>query len=515
MSRQTRYITSPIYYVNAKPHIGHAYTNILCDTFSRYYRFLGEKTFFITGTDEHGAKMEKTAKEKNMDPKAYADLISPTFKELWRLLGIRYDYFIRTTDDYHKQVVCNILKRLEAKGDIYPSSYTGWYCVPCETFWTKLQLIDGKCPECRREVQELSEDNYFFRLSKYQDWLIQYIEDHPAFIRPDFRRNEILSFLKQPLEDLCITRSKKRLSWGIEYPNSKDHVVYVWFDALINYLSGIGYTTDEKKFETYWPADIQLIGKDILRHHAIYWPIMLKACDVEPPVVILAHGWWTVSGAKMSKTAGNVVDPLELVKIYGVDAFRYFLLREVTVGHDGAFSEELLKERYTSDLANDLGNLWFRFASMLGKYFHGTIPKVPVKIMGSKLMQETFLTWDRVRESMECYDPREALSAIFRVITLANQYVEEQKPWVLAKDKKQNEKLAQVLVILGECLAHLAVLLQSFLPDSSKKILDRLKITGMEIIPHKEDFEKRMIRTDTGIERGEVLFPRLDEKKTD
>ncbi len=351
------YLTTPLYYVNAKPHIGHAYTNVLCDTFARWHRFRGEEVFFLTGTDEHGTKIEKAAREQNQEPRNYVDEMVPQFKKLWGLLGIEYDFFTRTTDEAHKNVVQNVLRDLEKKGDIYKSNYKGWYCTPCESFWTALQLKEGRCPDCGREVQELSEENYFFRLSKYRDWLIGYIEKHPDFVRPEIRRNEILGFLREPLEDLSITRPRSRLAWGIDFPGSQDHVVYVWFDALMNYVSAAGYSVDEKKFQRLWPADLHLVGKDILRQHAVYWPIMLKAMGVEMPKTVFAHGWWTMAGAKVSKSRGNAVDPVELVKKYGVDAFRYFLLREVTVGFDGAFSEDLLAERYTSDLANDLGNL--------------------------------------------------------------------------------------------------------------------------------------------------------------
>ncbi len=411
------YITTPLYYVNAKPHIGHAYTNILCDTFARYERLVGKEVYFLTGTDEHGTKIEKAAKDHDKEPKAYVDEIVPMFSDLWKKLGIQYDHFFRTTDEQHKVVVQRILTDLEKKGEIYKSSYIGWYCTPCESFWTELQLKDKKCPDCGREVSELSEENYFFKLSKYQDWLIDYIDKNPEFIQPMMRRNEILGFLKNPLEDLCITRPKARLSWGIEYPGNKDHVVYVWFDALINYISDVKYAVDGKYFNEHWPADLQVVGKDILRHHAVYWPIMLKACGVELPRKILAHGWWTIGGAKVSKSRGNIVDPDVLVQKYGVDSLRYFLLHEVTVGLDGSYSEDLLRERYQSDLANDLGNLWFRMASMLGKYFDGKIPQGQDSCMDHPLMEDTLSLWDKVSASMKLTDPRKALEGIWEVIT--------------------------------------------------------------------------------------------------
>ena len=504
------YITTPLYYVNAKPHIGHAYTNILCDTLARYRRFLGGEVFFLTGTDEHGTKIEKAAREQNKNPRLYADEMVPQFKALWELLGIRYDGFIRTTDEDHKMVVRNILRDLEQRGEIYKADYKGWYCTPCESFWTKLQLADGKCPDCRREVQELSEENYFFKLSKYQAWLIEHIGGHPEFIRPEYRKNEILGFLREPLEDLCITRPRARLGWGIDFPNSPEHVVYVWFDALINYVTAAGYTLDEKKFKTLWPADLHMVGKDILRQHAVYWPIMLKAIGIDLPKTVFAHGWWTMAGAKISKSRGNAVDPVELVKKYGVDAFRYFLLREVTLGQDGTFSEDLLAERYTTDLANDLGNLWFRLASMLEKYFGGKIPEGEPK--GCLVLGESLNLWDKVHHAMLAYDPRQALSAIWNVVTLANQFVEEQKPWVLAKDPGKKAELASTLITLAESCAHLAAVLTPFLPRTASEILRRLQLPAELTLDDAAQFRKPLTRAGTPVEKGNALFPRLEEK---
>lgn len=510
---KTYYLTTPIYYVNGKPHIGHAYTTILCDVFARFHKMLGEDVFYLTGTDEHGIKVQKAALEQKKDPKSFVDEIVPTFKDLWTVLGVQYDHFIRTTDDSHKQTVQKVLSDLEAKGDIYKASYHGWYCTPCESFWTELQLKEGKCPDCGRTVDQLEEENYFFKLSKYQDWLIQYIEkENPSFIQPDYRKNEVLSFLKEPLEDLCITRPKARLSWGIEYPGSKDHVVYVWFDALLNYLSAISYRIDDKKFKSLWPADIQLVGKDILRQHAIYWPIMLKAMDVEMPKLVFAHGWWKIGGAKMSKSLGNIVDPIEIVKKYSSDAFRYFLMNEVTLGLDGTYSEELLAERYASDLANSLGNLWHRAASMIEKYFSGKIPQTASDVRKLPLTENTFRLWKEVHGHLLAYKPREALAAIWAVITEANQFVEIKKPWVLAKDPAKAGELADALYVLAECVAHVAVLLQAFMPVTAEKILSRLKISGAGKIRNESDFAKPLTAPGTMIERGEPLFPRFDEK---
>jgi len=505
------YITTPLYYVNARPHIGHAYTNILCDTFARFRRFLGEEVFFMTGTDEHGTKIDKAAREQGVSPKTYADEMVPEFKALWKLLGIQYDYFIRTTDSQHEQVVQNILRHLDRNGTVVRARYVGSYCTPCESFWTQLQLVEGKCPDCRREVQELSEENYFFKLSENQSWLIRYIQEHPEFIRPEIRANEILGSLKEPLEDLCITRPRARLGWGIDYPGSKDHVVYVWFDALVNYLSGIGYSTDERRFSTLWPADVHMVGKDILRHHAIYWPLILKAIGVPMPRTILAHGWWTMAGAKVSKSRGNTVDPVELIRRYGVDAFRYFLLREVTLGLDGAFSEDLLAERYTSDLANDLGNLWFRMASMLDRYFEGKVPGFKDSYLRIPLLSETIQLWDRVQRAMFAYDPRGALADLWGVITQANRFVEESKPWRLAKEAGRHDELEQVLAVLAECLARLACLLQSFLPETARSMLSRFKLPTNWNIPAHVYADKPLLKTGARVERGDPLFPRLEE----
>ncbi len=510
------YITTPIYYVNAKPHVGHAYTTILCDAFARFRKLRGEPAFYLTGTDEHGTKVEKAARDQNKEPQQYVDEIVPQFKQLWKLLDVEYDDFIRTTDVKHKIVVQNMLSALEAKGEIYKAPYEGWYCTPCESFWTELQLAEGKCPDCHREVQRLSEENYFFRLSRYQQDLIRHIQENPDFIKPEIRRNEVLSFLNEPLEDLCITRPRSRLSWGIEYPNSPGHVVYVWFDALVNYVSAIGYTVDEKQFKERWPADIHMIGKDILRQHAVYWPIMLMACGLALPKTVLAHGWWMMSGEKVSKSRGNIVAPEELVKKYGVDALRYFLLREVTLGADGTFSEGLLAERYRTDLANDLGNLWFRFASMLEKYFEKKIPQVDLAAIPREFYEpQTYeKLWLKVSEAMLKNDPRTALSEIWgTLIVVSNQFVEKTQPWKLAKDPAKKDELAQVMWTLGEHLAHAAVLIFPFMPETSKKILSRLQLSWPWLIKRADDFSKPMIRPGTVVERGEALFPRLDDEK--
>lgn len=509
--KSSYYLTTPLYYVNSKPHIGHAYTNVLCDSFARYRRLCGDEVFFLTGTDEHGTKIEKIAREQNKTPKEFVDEMVPQFKSLWEILEIRYDFFIRTTDEQHKQSVQAILTDLEKRDEIYRAEYKGWYCTPCESFWTELQLVAGKCPDCSRDVQELKEENYFFRLSKYQDWLIEYIRQNPDFVQPEIRKNEILGFLKQPLEDLCITRPKSRLSWGIDYPGSSDHVVYVWFDALINYVSALHYPQDSARFEKLWPADVHVVGKDILRQHAVYWPIMLKACGLAMPKRVLAHGWWTMAGAKVSKSRGNIVDPIQLVQKYGIDAFRYFLLHEVTVGFDGAYSEDLLRERYTSDLANDLGNLWHRFASMIGKYYEGQFPAVSSDAWNHPLIQNTLALRNLVHDAMVSFDPRAALDRMWAVITLANQFVEETKPWVLAKQEDKKEALAAAMWQLGECIAHVGLLLEPFMPVTSGIIKSRLGLTQPSSLMEPAFFDKPLIQVGQRIDRGEPLFPKLEE----
>ncbi len=511
MSKKQFYITTPLYYVNAKPHIGHAYTNILCDTFARFHRLLGQDVFFMTGTDEHGSKIAKVAREQGKEPQLYVDEIVPHFKALWQSLGIEYDYFIRTTDASHKAIVQDVLRDLEKRGEIYKAKYTGWYSIKSETFYAESELVNGRCPDTGGEVQKIEEENYFFKLSRYQDWLIEYIQKHPDFILPVMRANEVLGFLKQPLQDLCITRPKERLSWGIEYPGSKDHVIYVWFDALVNYISGIGYGQESARFKSLWPADVHVVGKDILRHHAVYWPIMLKAIGVEMPKTLLAHGWWTIEGAKVSKSSGNIIDPVVLIQKYGVDPFRYFMLHEVTVGFDGAYSEDLLRERYTNDLANDLGNLWFRLAAMIGKYFEGKIPPPSDAAKQDPLLQRAYGLWDEVCPAMLAYDPRKALDALWAVVSQANHYVEEKKPWSLAKNPANQAELAGVLWVLAEALAHLAYLLQPFVPATADRMLERLHLKGGPVIRDAAAFRQPLVKVGALIEKGEALFPKLED----
>ncbi|MEI8345456.1 MAG: methionine--tRNA ligase, partial [Candidatus Omnitrophota bacterium] len=379
MSAECFYVTTPIYYVNAKPHIGHAYTSIAADALARYHRLCGKRVLALTGTDEHGQKVAKAAAEASVTPREFTDRISATFRDLWTEFGLSFDDFIRTTEPRHRSAVEKFWKLLDERGQIYKALYRGWYCTPCETFFTERQVLAEAgakvCPDCKRPVEQIEEENFFLKTSQYQAWLREHIMAHPDFIQPDIRRNEVLGFLdNNTLQDLCISRPAGRLSWGIPSPLSATHVTYVWFDALINYVTACGFADDAGRFAQWWPADVHLVGKDILRHHAVYWPIMLKAAGMEVPRQIFAHGWWVQGGQKMSKSLGNVVDPLEVARRYGFDAFRYFLLREVPFGFDGSFSEEALVNRFNHDLANDLGNLLHRSLSMCEKYFGGEIP---------------------------------------------------------------------------------------------------------------------------------------------
>jgi methionyl-tRNA synthetase len=484
------YITTPIFYVNAKPHIGHAYTTVCADTLARFFRSrLGkENVWFLTGTDEHGQKIQKAAQEQGVTPREYADAVSAEFRGAWNDLGIEYDDFIRTTEERHTRTVRQVLEILHRKGDIYESTYEGCYCQPCESFWTEAQVTGDACPDCQRAIERISEKNYFFRISKYQEWLVAYIDTNPDFIRPQIRRNEVLSFLRMnTLTDLCISRPRERLSWGIPVPFSPGHVTYVWFDALINYLSAAGEFDSAGAYHSdKWPADIQLIGKDILRQHAIYWPIMLKALDIAPPKTVFAHGWWMMGDAKMSKSLGNVVAPLEMAKKYGSDVFRYFLLRDVPFGLDGNFSEEAIVRRFNDDLANDLGNLVFRTLTMVEKYFNGKVPAVESGFKDSLAGK-----LDPVLTPQEDFNFSKALEQIWELINVANKHVENTKPWNLAKENKTGE-LEVFIRFLVDAIRDVAAAAAPFLPNTARLIEEQLG-------------------SDT-VNKGAPLFPRIETK---
>ncbi len=509
------YITTSIYYVNAKPHIGHCSESFACDTLARYHRLKGDDVFFLTGTDEHGQKIAKAAAEAQLTPKEFVDSVVTHSIKLWSDLSISYDDFIRTTEERHIEAVQLVLKKLNENGELYESEYKGWYCTPCETFWPKNQLEDDICPDCKRKVEEISETNWFLRTSKYQEWLKKYIETHPEFIKPVTRRNEILSFLEQPLQDLCISRPKSRLEWGIPIPFSAEHVTYVWVDALINYISAIGYVRNEEKFKKFWPADVHVIGKDIIRFHAIYWPIILHAIGLTPPRTVFAHGWWSIGkpGEKMSKSKGDVVDPVSVVNKYGADALRYFLLREVTFGLDGVYSEEALVGRLNTDLANDLGNLLNRTLTMIEKYFHGVIPNQyeigcaeddeALKKMAQELPK-------KIDGFMGELDFAGALAAIWELINKANKYIEVQAPWSLDK-QGEIKRLGSVIYNLAEVLRIVAISVSPFIPKAAENMWSQLGVSAPLKSARVSDVEKwGLIKPGVKINKGKPLFPRIE-----
>jgi len=509
------YITTPLYYVNAKPHIGHSYTQIICDAISRFHKQSGYEVFFMTGTDEHGEKIEKAALAagfKKGEEKKFVDTIVCHFKKLWQDLNIEYDHFIRTTDKIHEDTVKSVLSELYEKKKIYKKNYKGYFCVPCEMFWSDAHAAGGMCPDCKRKLEKLDEENYFFKISEYQNALIRHIKDNPDFISPAIRKNEVLSFLeKNKLQDLCISRPKKRLSWGVELPFDSGFVTYVWFDALINYISGIGYLNDKKQFRSLWPAACHVIGKDILRHHAIYWPIILFALGEEPPKHIFVHGWWVISGEKMSKSKGNVVDPVELIKKYGVDAFRYFLLSAVQFGYDGTFSEKLFIEKYNTDLANDLGNLVNRTLTMVEKYFGGVIPDPASPSPDRHIMEDVQSMPSDIGNKFVSGTSSVALKRIWGLVNRANKYIEDMAPWKLAKENK--EVLPRVIYDLMQALGIIAVCLYPFIPETAQGIWKQLGMKSdipfnLSRVKKKEDFQG-IIPAGTKITKGKPLFPRI------
>lgn len=509
----TFYVTTPIYYVNSEPHIGSAYTTIVADIIARFKRMLGYDVFFLTGTDEHGQKVLQAAKERNMSPQEYVDNLSLKFKKLWDELGISYDHFVRTTDGYHMKTVQIMINKMIEKGDIYKGKYTGWYCIHDESFWDEKEIIIKEntklCPECNRELKWVEEENYFFKLSKYTQPLLDHYEKHPDFVEPSFRKNEMLQILKSGLNDLSITRTT--FDWGIPLESDPKHVVYVWVDALINYVSSIGYFDDKEKFDKYWPADLHLIGKEINRFHSIIWPAMLMSADLPLPKKVFAHGWLTVNGQKISKSLGNAVDPRILMDAYGKDVVRYYLLRDINFGRDGDFSEENLITRYNADLVNDLSNLVYRTLTMAEKYFNGVVPKPQEKDIIDEELYD--ILENKTKEYLKCMDSyqfTQALENLWELIRFSNKYIDLTEPWILGKDPERKDRLATVIYNLLDSIRIIAVLISPLMPDTSKIILQKFGYDLNHLNP--KNFRKGVLEYGIKVDKGSPVFERIDTK---